>query len=142
MKVGDSVRCVNKTYSYITFGKVYKVRDVRDSEVYIKDDDGYYYWYNKEDFELVDEFKPTKSFLKSTSEIFAAMLSNGEIVRLDFYLEKNKYKYNEDLTSEVYHNIDKIFRIDEIWEREEAKVMTQAEIEAELGYKIRLKEEE
>lgn len=53
-KVGDTVRCVSSEHSYITFGRTYIIKEIRDSWYKIVTDHGGLGGYTGHVFELVE----------------------------------------------------------------------------------------
>jgi hypothetical protein len=56
------VKCIdNKGWkTWLTIDKIYEVIDIDDDNYYIKDDNGYEFWYPKEWFKLLSEIRNEK----------------------------------------------------------------------------------
>ena len=57
MKIGDRVKCMSKHFKYITFNKIYNIKNIDIDSIYIIADDNDKIWYNKDEFKKVLSLK-------------------------------------------------------------------------------------
>jgi hypothetical protein len=139
MKKGDRVINIENYYCYLTIGKIYTVEKVKGELIYIIDDQGRLTDSNEYKFELVDEFKPTKSFLKDSIEIYGVMMSDGTLERSQWVFGKYCIDENLKTTVKKQPHISTIFKLVPVWKRDERPEITIEEAQEKYGF--RLKEE-
>ena len=152
MKIGDKVRCITKNDEWFTnliYDKVYEVKGIlNENYIYVMAESGKELYFSINNFELVDDFEPTLEHLVKNNTEYVIEARNGYKGTLDKD-RKHVFAWNwidKDLKGNCNSSINdimKIYRVEKtpVWQREEAKEMTLAEIEETLGYKVKLKEE-
>lgn len=138
-KIGDLVKCVNNGVT-LTRNKIYKVKDIKNTDTYIIDDYGNEEGYCHDRFELVPQF--TKSYLMQEPERWEVKFSDNTIMN---FKEVNDLCIKEDLTgtSTINNDIIAIYEVSKepVWTREVEKhtrEMTVEEISKELGYDVKI----
>jgi len=90
-----------------------------------------------------DVFSPTLEYLWEHKDEYAILSKeNGGSFINEWYEKQFNDQFTEDLRDKKYgdYDIDVIYKLVPVWERETILELTHEEIEEKLGYKIKLKE--